>query len=177
MSYVATKICFKCGKEKPLTEFYKHKQMGDGHLNKCKECAKSDVKIKYFENTEDPAYIEKERLRGRVKYSKYKYKRDPERSYLNFDKNTSKFLSRRNINLDGKEIHHWRYTKEHKNDVFVLNPRCHAMIHNLMIYNKELACFVTKDGLELSTKELHYTFIMNVCSNNNSNYEIESYSF
>lgn len=44
------KICFKCGAQKPIKEFYKHKQMADGHLNKCKDCTKSDVSRNYREN-------------------------------------------------------------------------------------------------------------------------------
>ena len=48
------KTCFKCNVQKPLTDFYKHPAMADGHVNKCKECNKTDVtenrlkKIDYF---------------------------------------------------------------------------------------------------------------------------------
>lgn len=57
------KKCFKCDNEKSLSEFYVHKQMSDGHLNKCKECTKKDTAER--SKTLD---LESERDRGREKY-------------------------------------------------------------------------------------------------------------
>jgi hypothetical protein len=37
-----TKTCFKCHQTRLLDEFYKHPGMRDGHLNKCKTCARWD---------------------------------------------------------------------------------------------------------------------------------------
>lgn len=46
------KQCRNCGKVKPLSEFYAHVKMMDGHLNKCKECVKARVKAHRDNNLE-----------------------------------------------------------------------------------------------------------------------------
>jgi hypothetical protein len=38
------KVCRECGASKPLSEFYKHAAMMDGHLNKCIPCVLARVK-------------------------------------------------------------------------------------------------------------------------------------
>ena len=39
------KTCRECNIEMPLSEFYKHQRMKDGHLNKCKTCVKARITL------------------------------------------------------------------------------------------------------------------------------------
>ena len=69
------KICFRCKKEKKEEEFYAHKQMDDGHLGKCKECTKTDVKLrrklkeKYYNRFDKNRYRTNIRRMWLLKYS------------------------------------------------------------------------------------------------------------
>jgi len=61
---MASKTCFVCNMHLDISMFYKHKNMGDGHLNKCKTCTK-----KYEKNRrQNPKFREKilsyDRARG-----------------------------------------------------------------------------------------------------------------
>ncbi len=81
------KKCFKCKKTKPIEQFYKHSQMKDGHLGKCKTCTKNDVNTRY----QDP--VAKKRI---VAYEKARFK-NPERK-----KKILEYSRKRKILFPGK---------------------------------------------------------------------------
>lgn len=78
------KRCFKCGAEKPLSEFYKHPKMLDGHVNKCKECNKKDVienrldKKDYYLNYDRNRPNHEERVASQSERTKTLYNSNPE---------------------------------------------------------------------------------------------------
>lgn len=45
-----TKRCSKCGQEKDVSEFYRHRGRGDGYSNRCAVCDKEAHKKRYWQN-------------------------------------------------------------------------------------------------------------------------------
>src|SRR5689334_3195714 len=58
------KTCFKCGATKPLAEFYKHPEMADGYLGKCKACTRTDTAVNRSRRAEYYKAYDRERGRG-----------------------------------------------------------------------------------------------------------------
>ena len=162
------KTCFKCGLSKEITEFYKHPQMEDGHLNKCKGCAKNDVKEREIRLRDNPEWIESERKRGRKKYHRL-YKGMGRSKPDNNKRWVDKFPEKRIAHLrsqhlkkqfENVEKHHWSYNEEHYKDVIWLTKKHHMKTHRFLVYDQERLMYRRCDTFELlDTKERHEEFI------------------
>lgn len=170
MIIMETKKCFKCGRVLPLSEFYKHPRMGDGHLNKCKECTKRDVHANYEKNINDVGFVERERKRGRDKYKRLYSNGRGKKSSHRENSRTNNYYKRLGIDIGENEFHHWNYNK--KNDVFVLSRRAHKLAHKYLTFDSESGLFRYRGEL-LKTKEEHRKFLDSIFDG--LGYEVEEY--
>lgn len=148
------KRCFKCGEIKPLSEFYKHPQMGDGHLNKCKVCTRKDAKAHYDKKSQDEEWIAKERERGREKYERLGYKERDFKKPISIcpgQRTLAKRLRSIGIITKGKEAHHWNYN--YPRSVILLSKRAHHRLHTMLTVNYEDKYCYTLDGKRIETEE------------------------
>lgn len=171
-----TKKCFKCGTEKPLDEFYVHKMMGDGHLNKCKACTRKDAEERRaFLEENDPGWVEQEKERHRIKAIRYwengvrptpeAKKASMDRYKINYpEKYAAKSASRSVPKKPGHERHHWSYNKEHYKDIIYIKKKEHMLAHRHMIYDQERMMYRTTGGELLDTKIRHEEYIKNIIS-------------
>lgn len=86
------KICSCCGQEKDLDDFYKHKEMLDGHLNKCKDCKKNYQKAHRLSNLERVKKYDRNRPNADERSIKrrQRLKEDPEK-YRRYIENQQKW--------------------------------------------------------------------------------------
>lgn len=133
------KECFKCKTVKPLSDFYKHAMMADGHLNKCKDCTKVDVNKNRWEKID--YYREYDRERANLEH-RVEQKKKVNNAWRNADKRRSKchakvrwamkngLLQKKPCERCGEEkslAHHEDYDKPL--DVIWLCQPCHKQRH------------------------------------------------
>ena len=149
-----SKVCFKCHRLMPIDQFYRHQQMADGHLNKCKECTRRDVQearkrnIVHYRNYDfkralDEARVEQRRLYMQTEAYKESHKKALTAQYYdpkNLIKRRARYNTRQAIK-DGRlvkqpcevcgsinvQCHHEDYSNPL--NVIWLCPKHHRWIH------------------------------------------------
>lgn len=139
--------------------------MADGHLNKCKDCTKKDVSVRYEEKSKDPAFMEKERARGRDKYERlgYRWKGTSEKQRIKRSLYPDLRGTKRITGLPKgreEELHHWNYNLNMS--IIIMPRRLHHRLHAIIELNVEEGIYYYQ-GQPLDTLEKHLEVVKMVC--------------
>ena len=170
------KNCIKCGLLKPLEEYYRHAGLTDGHLNKCKTCAKAEAKVRQQTKSADPEWVEQERARGREKAKrlgytqKYKPKAAEKAERLARyaakypEKAAARILAQHIKPLNtANRLHHWNYRPEHATDMIEVGFEDHYTIHRFIRYDQSHMMYRRKsDNVLLESREMHEAWIAEI---------------
>ena len=152
-----SKKCIICNIEKVVSDYYVHRQMADGHLNKCKQCCKDQAAERHKRLSKNESFVEKERIRNREKYKRLNYYEKSKKSIE--DKPWAKTHIYKGLHKKlkcekGYELHHWNYNDAYLEDVLVMNISDHRRLHKKLTLDKEKRIFIYK-GEYLDTIEKH----------------------
>jgi hypothetical protein len=170
------KMCFKCGIEKEMGSFYIHKDMKDGRLNKCIDCAKKDTKSRVDILGLNPEFIESEKARGREKYHRLNYRGKYNPTYENKKKAIDRYIKKYPEKIKcknrcklkaekGNNLHHWNYNLDYAESVIELSIKDHNKVHRFIKYCNETFMYKDLNGLLLNTKEKHIEYMNKVLLN------------
>lgn len=168
-----TKTCIKCGRELPISDFYKMTHSKDGYDGRCKQCVNRIHLERYHEKMKDDAYVEAERIRGREKFKRLGY--NNKKTLKTATKHAlypTILRTKKRLKISCPrdiEVHHWNYNLA---DSVILIPRTlHHRLHAEITLDVCKGFYYQGDN-PLDTVEKHLEVLRSVCAESGYDFSI-----